>query len=83
MRSRDILGVNQVAHTVYYLSNEGDPRQQQIWVVGLDGQSKHQVSRSGEWHEPVFSPNTNFFADTVSSTMTPPVMDLCRHDARL
>ncbi len=76
----DILGVNQVAHTVYYLSNEGDPRQQQIWVVGLDGQDKHQVSRSGEWHEPVFSPNTNFFADTISSTMTPPVLDLCRHD---
>jgi dipeptidyl-peptidase-4 len=76
----DILGVNQVAHTVYYLSNEGDPRQQQIWVVGLDGQNKHQVSRSGDWHEPVFSPNTNFFADTVSSTMTPPVLDLCRHE---
>jgi dipeptidyl-peptidase-4 len=42
----DILGVNQAAHTVYFLSNEGDPRQQQIWVVGLDGQGKHQVSRS-------------------------------------
>ena len=77
----DILGVNQKAHTVYYLSNEGDPRQQQIWVVGLDGQGKRQVSRSGEWHEPVFSPNTNFFADTVSSTLAPPVVDLCRHDA--
>ena len=76
----DILGVNQVAHTVYYLSNEGDPRQQQIWVVGLDGQNKRQISRSGEWHEPVFSPNTNFFADTISSTMIPPVVDLCRHD---
>jgi dipeptidyl-peptidase-4 len=75
----EILGVDQLAHTVYYLSNEGDPRQQQIWVVGLDGQDKHQVSHSGEWHEPVFSPNTKFFADTVSSTMTPPVLDLCRH----
>jgi dipeptidyl-peptidase 4 len=77
----DIVGINEVAHTVYYLSNEGDPRQQQIWVVGLDGQGKHQVSQSGEWHEPVFSPNTNFFADTVSSTTTPPVLDLCRRGA--
>jgi dipeptidyl-peptidase 4 len=77
----DILGVNQVAHSVYYLSNEGDPRQQQIWVIGLNGEGKRQVSRSGEWHEPVFSPNTNFFADVVSSTTTPPVVDLCRHQS--
>jgi dipeptidyl-peptidase-4 len=77
----DILGVNQVTHSVYYLSNEGDPRQQQIWVVGLNGEGKHQVSRSGEWHEPVFSANTNFFADVVSSTTTPPVVDLCRHQS--
>ncbi len=75
----DIVGVNQVTHAVYYLSNEGDPRQQQIWSVGLDGEGKHQVSRSGEWHEPVFSPNTNFFADVVSSTIKPPVVNLCRH----
>ena len=74
----DIAGVDEVAHSVYYLSNEGDPRQQQIWVIGLNGEGKQQVSRSGEWHEPVFSPNTNFFADVVSSTSTPPSMDLCR-----
>jgi dipeptidyl-peptidase 4 len=77
----DIVGVDQVTHTVYYLSNEGDPRQQQIWAVGLNGEGKHQVSHSGEWHEPVFSPNTNFFADVVSSTTTPPVVDICRHQS--
>ena len=68
----DILGVNQLAHSVYYLSNEVDPRQQQIWVIGLNGEGKHQVSRSGEWHEPVFSPNTNFFAD-ASFLLPPPL----------
>ena len=75
----DVAGVDQVAHRVFYLSNQGDPRQQQIWVVGLDGEGKHQVSGSGDWHEPVFSPNTNFFADVISSVTIPPVVDLCRH----
>ena len=74
----EILGVNQVAGTVYYLSNEGDPRQQQIWVVDSNGNGKHQVSGSGEWHEPVFSPNTNFYVDVISSITTLPVMDMCR-----
>jgi dipeptidyl-peptidase-4 len=73
-----ISGVNEVTRTVYYLSNEGNPRQQQIWAVGLNGEGKHQVSRAGGWHEPLFSPNTNFFADTISSATTPPVVDLCR-----
>ncbi len=75
----NIVGVDQVRHAVYYLSNEGDPRQQQIWSVGWNGEGKHQVSHAGEWHEPIFSPNTNFFADVISSTATPPVLDLCRH----
>ena len=74
-----VVAVNPLAHFVYYLGNEGDARQQQIWAVGFDGGSKHQVSRTGEWHEPIFSPNTNFYADTVSSVSTPPRVDLCRH----
>jgi dipeptidyl-peptidase 4 len=75
----DVEGVDQAGHRIFYLSNEGDPRQQQIWVIGLNGEGKQQVSRAGEWHEPVFSPNTNFFADVISSVSTPPVVDLCRH----
>jgi dipeptidyl-peptidase 4 len=74
-----VSGVDRAARRVYYISNEGDPRQQQVWVVGLDGENKHQITHSGEWHEPVFSPNTNFFADVTSSTVTPPVVNLCRH----
>jgi dipeptidyl-peptidase 4 len=77
----DIVGVNEVTRKVYYLSNEGDPRQQQVWAIGLDGEGKRQVSRYGEWHEPIFSPNTNYFADTISSSTTAPVVDLCRHDS--
>ncbi|HTZ58207.1 MAG TPA: alpha/beta fold hydrolase [Acidobacteriaceae bacterium] len=75
----DIAGVDQAAHRVYYLSNEGDPRQQQIWAVGLNGEDKHQVSHSGKWHEPVFSPNAKFFVDVNSSTTTPPMVTLCSH----
>jgi dipeptidyl-peptidase-4 len=75
----NVMGVDQVTHSVYYLSNEGDPRQQQIWEIGLNGEGKHQVSQSGEWHEPIFSPNTNYFADVVSSTDTPPMVKMCRH----
>lgn len=77
-----ICGVDSDTHTIYYLSNEGDPRQQQIWAVKMDGSGNHRVSASTGWHDPVFSPNAKFFADTASSITTPPVVELCRNETR-
>ncbi len=77
----NIAAVNEKSQIVYYTSNEGNPRQQHIWAIGLNGEGRHQVSSQGQWHDPVFSPNTNFFADTVSSTLTPPAVNLCRHQS--
>ena len=77
----NIAAVNEKSQIVYYTSNEGNPRQQHLWAIGLNGEGRHQVSSQGEWHDPVFSPNTNFFADTVSSTLTPPAVNLCRHQS--
>ena len=76
-----IAGINEKAQTVYYTSNEGNPRQQHIWVIGLNGEGRRQVSTQGEWHQPLFSPNTNLFVDTISSTLSPPVLALCRHQS--
>ncbi len=75
-----VKGVDAVKSVVYYLSNEGDPRQQHIWAVGMDGANAHQVSTTPGFHEPVFSPNAKFFADTASATLTPPVVSMCHED---
>lgn len=72
-----IKGVDEAAGIVYYLSNEGDPRQQQIWSVHLDGSGKRQVSDAPGFHDPVFSPNAKFFMDTSSTATTPPKVSMC------
>jgi dipeptidyl-peptidase 4 len=76
-----IKGVDTASKLVYYLSNEGDPRQQQIWSVHLDGTGKHKVSTTPGFHEPVFSPNAKFFSDTSSGTITPPRAYMCSSNA--
>ena len=78
----EISAFDPLTRTVYYLSNEGDPRQQQIWAIKLDGTGKRKVSTSGGWHDPVFSPNAKFFADTVSSADTPPIVNLCHGEMK-
>jgi dipeptidyl-peptidase-4 len=77
-----VAAVDLQGNVVYYLSNEGDPRQRQLWAIKLDGTGKHQVSSSGEWHDPVFSPGGRTFADTFSSLRTPPVLELCHQEAK-
>lgn len=77
-----IAAVDRPFQTVYYLSNEGDARQQQIWAIRLDGTHKHRVSAEAGWHDPVFSPNARFFADTYSTAVTPPQAAICRQETQ-
>jgi len=72
-----IKAVDEAAGTVYYLSNEGDSRQEQVWTVQLDGSGKRQVTKTGGVHEPVFPDKGASFVDTSSSLTTPPVVSYC------
>jgi dipeptidyl-peptidase-4 len=72
-----VEGVDMAGRLVYYLSNENDPRQQQIWAVKLDGTGAHQVSEEAGYHAPVFSPNGRLWVDTASATMRRPSVSMC------
>jgi dipeptidyl-peptidase-4 len=72
-----IKSIDSSSHTVYYVSNEGDPRQQQIWAVKLDGTGKQRISKSDGFHEPDFADGTSTYVDKFSSQMTPPALDFC------
>ncbi len=75
-----VKGIDVPAKTVYYLSDEGDPREQQLWTVKLDGTGKRQVTSLPGSHAVVMSPNAKFFSDETSSTITPPKVSLCRNE---
>lgn len=75
-----VKGIDVPAKTVYYLSDEGDPREQQLWAVNLDGTGKRQVTTQPGSHAVVMSPNAKFFSDETSSMITPPKVSLCRNE---
>lgn len=62
---------------VYYISNEGDPREQQVWSVKMDGTGKQQVTHEPGVHKPEFSPNAQRFVDDFSNVSTPPAVSMC------
>ncbi len=72
-----IKSLDAKASTVYYLSNEEDPREQQLWSVKLDGTGKRQVTHTPGVHKPEFSPNAQRFVDNYSNITTPPALSIC------
>ena len=72
-----IKAVDDAASTVYYLSNEGDPRQEQVWAVQLDGSGKRQVTKAHGVHDPVFTDKGGSFIDSASTLMSPGNVSYC------
>jgi dipeptidyl-peptidase-4 len=72
-----IAGVDADKQTVWYLSNQDHPRQEQIWAVQLDSSNRHQISQGAGVHHPEFAPRGGHFIDTYSSMMDPPAVAAC------
>ncbi len=63
--------------TVYYTSNEGNPLEQQLWSIRLDGTGKHQVSHGDGVHKVAFAEGRASWTDMHSTLQTPSQLDLC------
>lgn len=69
--------VDETTNTLYYISNEGNPREEQIWAVHLDGTAKHPVTTTPGVHEADFPLKGGSFIDTASRTLSPPAVSYC------
>lgn len=72
-----IADVDPGSGVVWYVSDQGHPRQEQIWAVQLDSTNRHQISQSPGVHRVDFSPRGTSYIDTYSSMMKPPTVAIC------
>ena len=63
--------------TVYFTCNKDDPRQQQLYLVKLDGSGFARVSQDEGSHHSTFSDDAKHYVDNFSAILTPPRMSLC------
>jgi dipeptidyl-peptidase 4 len=73
----EIAGVDETTHTIFFASNEGDPRQQHVWHIRMDGKDKYEATEAPGFHQPLLAPNGPHFVDTLSSTLVPTSMNMC------
>jgi dipeptidyl-peptidase-4 len=63
--------------TVFFIANKGDPRQEKVFSVKLDGSGMQVVSTEDGNNSATFSDDGKHFVETHSATLTPPRISLC------
>ena len=66
-----VTGINPDTKTIYYLSAEASPLEQQLYSIRYDGAGKKKLSTVSGYHDVNMSTNTKYFLDSYSNTSTP------------
>jgi dipeptidyl-peptidase-4 len=72
-----IDGVDEAAGTVFFNSNQGDPRQRHIFSVKLDGSGLQQLTHDGGLNFAAFSDDGKHYEQTFAGSATAPRISLC------
>ncbi len=65
---------------LYFTATEKDPRERHLYRVRLDGTGRTRLTREDGVHRVLVSPDGRFYADTWSSTQTPPKLTVSSQD---
>ncbi len=66
-----VSGINPVTKTIYYLSSEASPLQQQLYSIRYDGTGKKKLTEAVGHHTVDMSTNTAYYVDEYSNDTTP------------
>jgi len=72
-----VSGVDEALGTVFFTANKGDPRQEKIFSVKLDGSGMHSISPEAGSYTASFSDDGKHFVETHSAPLAPPRILLC------
>ena len=69
--------VDEASGAVFFMANEGDPRQQHLYSVKLNGSDFHGLTPGDGAEHVTFAPDGKHFTTSFSSTMHPSRLSFC------
>ena len=75
-----VEGVDEDAGTIYVTANPGDPRQQKLYAVKLDGSDFHAVLKPAGTEKTNFAGNGKAFVSDYAAPQQPSTYSLCQTD---
>ena len=70
-------GVDESSSTVFLTTNKGDPRQEKIFSVKLDGSGMRDLSADSGNYTASFADDAKHYVETYSATLRPPRIGVC------
>ena len=74
----EICAVDEKNQWIYYLSNESDVLNRDLYRIGFNGKGKTMLTNGKGWNTPTFNPNASYYRNVYSDLNTPPIYTL--HD---
>lgn len=71
-----VTGIDPDTKTIYYLSAEASPLEQQLYSIRYDGSAKKKLTEVKGFHDIDMSSNTHFYIDKYSNVNMPPHIGL-------
>ena len=72
-----INAVDEASGAIFFTANKGDPRQEKLFSVKLDGSGMQSLSSDSGNYTASFSDDGKHFVETYSATLTPPRISVC------
>jgi dipeptidyl-peptidase 4 len=72
-----INGVDEAAGTIFFTANKGDPREEKLFSVKLDGSAAESLSSEAGNYTANFADDGKHYVETHSATLSPPRVLLC------
>lgn len=77
-----IAAVDQKSKLVYYLSNESDVLNRDLYVINFDGKKKKMLTSGDGWNSVSFSSNARYYRNVYSNSQTPSVYTIHKADGK-
>ena len=78
-----VTGINPGTKTIYYLSTEASPLEQQLYSIRYDGSGKKRLTQAAGHHTIDMSPSTAWYIDEYSNRSTPIQVGLYNNQGKL
>ncbi len=69
----EISAIDKKDKLIYYLSNESDPLNRDLYCIDFNGKKKQMLTNGKGWNTPTFSPTTQYYRNVYSDLNTAPV----------
>lgn len=77
---QQIAGTDEKNKLIYFTSTEVSPTERHLYVIGLDGKGKKQLSTKSGTHNPNFSADCKYYLNYFTAANTPTLVTV--HEAR-